>query len=109
MFLFPRCLAVTSRVARILLGVTVALSLVLLSVAPSFAVGGVTGSLNGTVLNDAKEPVVGAEVSVSAPSGTFKARTNARGFFSIIGVASDTYTVSVSVPGYQTITIPASR
>ncbi len=46
-------------------------------------------------------PLDGATVSIAAPSGSYHTRTNARGFFAVLGIAIDTYTVSVALTGYD--------
>lgn len=66
-----------------------------------------TSSLNGSVLDDAGEPVVGAAViAIHTSSGTtYAAVANAEGRFSINGMrAGGPYSVEVSCLGYQTIT-----
>lgn len=69
----------------------------------AIAAGGQTGNLSGTVVDaQSKAPLAGAAVSAASPSGSYSARTDARGFFSILGVAIDTYTLSVQAEGYET-------
>jgi len=70
------------------------------------AAGGQTGDLQGTVLVAATRAALeGAAVTAVSPSGTFTARTNARGFFSILGMNVDTYVVSVESPGYDALSL----
>ncbi len=69
---------------------------------PSYASGGQTGSMQGTVV-DAKTlaPISGATVAAVSPSGSLRATTNASGFFTILGLIVDTYTVSIEAKGYE--------
>jgi len=60
-----------------------------------------TGRISGVVTDDKKAPVSGAAVTITSPTGTFTTKTDARGRFELVGVALDTYTVSVERPGYD--------
>ena len=71
-------------------------------VSPAFAAGGQTGILSGTVTDPNKQPIAGATISAASPTGTYNTTTSAAGTFTIVGVNVDTYTVSVSAPGYDT-------
>ncbi len=74
---------------------------------PAFAAGGVYGSLNGTVVDGVtKAPIGGAAVLAQSPSATYRATTDAKGFFIIIGMAVDTYTVTISEQHHSTVSIP---
>ena len=101
MRLFLRGRAVAMRVA-------LAIALVATTVTgfrvPALAVGGVTGTINGTVTDvTTKAPLASVDVVAASPSQTSRAKTDARGFFSFAGLPVDTYTVSFSVNGYQTV------
>jgi hypothetical protein len=72
--------------------------------APVFAAGGQTGTIAGTVI-DSAGPVVGAAVVASSPSGTYRATTDTSGRYSMLGVVLDTYVVSATKGGYQTVAI----
>jgi hypothetical protein len=73
----------------------------LFTAGPVFAAGGLYGNLHGSV-KDAKTgaPIAGAAVVAKAGSGTYSAKTDASGEYSIIGMNADTYTVSVTASGY---------
>jgi hypothetical protein len=74
--------------------------------ATALAAGGETGNVSGTVVDAAtKAPVAGAKVGVASPSGSYTAKTDARGFFSILGLSVDTYTISVDAPGYDGVVV----
>ncbi len=61
----------------------------------TWALAGTTGSLNGTVTNDAGAPIAGASVKVSSASQTASTTTDSSGHFVFISLAPDTYTVTV--------------
>ncbi|MFZ1019020.1 MAG: TonB-dependent receptor, partial [Candidatus Cybelea sp.] len=66
---------------------------------------GTTGSLTGTVAQSATgAPVAGAKVAVVSPSQSTTVTTDASGRFSILSLAPDTYTITVSKDGFETST-----
>ena len=74
--------------------------------APVFAAGGVTGTLRGTVVDQGDgKPISGAAVVAGAGSGVFRATTDAHGFFTILDVPPDTYTINISASGYIGVTL----
>lgn len=90
----------STRPSRIGLGFAVALLLSLSQVTGALAV--TTGAISGTVTDAASNaPISGAAVAAVSPSGTYRATTNARGFFVLVGVSPDTYTLTISKAGYQ--------
>ncbi len=92
--------------ARAVVSLILALAFSLGVASPAFAAGGQTGSLNGTLQDAATHvPVPNAHVTAASPSGRNTATTDSHGFFSIIGLPVDTYTISVEAPGYDTITL----
>jgi hypothetical protein len=92
---------------RRLLFVFLSLSLMTSMVAPAFAAGGLYGSLNGTVVDsESHAPIAGAQVTAQSPSGRYTAVTDGHGFFSIVGMSVDTYTVIVQDKNHETINVP---
>jgi hypothetical protein len=74
---------------------------------PSIALAGTTGVLEGTVSdNGTGKPIAGATVSAVSPSGSFSGVTDAHGFYAIMNMLPDTYTVSVSANGYTAVSSP---
>jgi protocatechuate 3,4-dioxygenase beta subunit len=73
---------------------------------PSFAAGGQSGAITGTVDDAAGAPVAGAEILLSAPTGRYRAHTDKRGKFTVIGVLAVTYTLTVEQNGVVRATQP---
>jgi hypothetical protein len=60
-----------------------------------------TGNLRGVVLDETGKAVAGASVSALSPSQTGKATTDGSGRFTILSLAPDTYTVTVTATGFS--------
>lgn len=87
---------------RAAVSMIVALALGASITAPAFAAGGQFGNLTGTVVDATTHaPIANAAVTAASPSGTYHATTDGRGFFSILGMNVDTYSVSVQAVGYE--------
>jgi hypothetical protein len=67
---------------------------------PAYA--GSTGNVTGTVTDAKGAPIAGAHVSAVAPTGSYLSSTDGRGFFSIVNMSPDTYTVTVTADGFDT-------
>ena len=64
---------------------------------------GSTGQITGKVTDStAGVGVAGVDITASSPSGTYRATTNAKGYFAIVNVFPDTYRVTAAASGYQT-------
>jgi hypothetical protein len=83
-----------------------ALGSVLSNAAPGAAAGGQTGAIRGTVVDANNTAVPGADVMLNGPNGRYTAHTDGRGKFSLIGVLSDTYTLTVRTGGALKISQP---
>jgi protocatechuate 3,4-dioxygenase beta subunit len=66
---------------------------------PSFAAGGQSGTITGAVADASGKPVAGADILLSAPTGRYRAHTDRRGTFTVIGVLAVTYTLTVQQNG----------
>src|SRR5579885_2239275 len=89
------------------LAVALALSFVLSFPVPAFAAGGVQGNLTGTVQDASTgSPLSDVHVAAQSPSGSFTATTDAGGHFALLGLPADTYTVSFSKTGFDSISQP---
>ncbi len=63
---------------------------------------GTTGGITGSVVDDANStPVPGAKVTVTSPSATATATTDAAGRFAFLALAPDTYVLTVTLGGYE--------
>ncbi|MBV8491622.1 MAG: TonB-dependent receptor [Candidatus Eremiobacteraeota bacterium] len=61
------------------------------------------GSVHGTVTDASdRRPVAGATIELVSPSASYAATTDASGFYSIVGVIPDTYSLTVRANAYQT-------
>lgn len=86
--------------ARIL----VAFSLVAFAaVQPAVAAEATTGTIIGYVVNTSGVPVPNALIDIASPSGRYTATTDTRGRFAILGVAPDSYAISVKAPGFEAL------
>ncbi len=72
-----------------------------LSIQPAGAAEFVTGAILGTVTTTTGAPIVNARILALAPSGRYTGTTDAGGRFTILGVAPDTYAVSVEAAGFE--------
>ncbi|MBV8154269.1 MAG: TonB-dependent receptor [Candidatus Eremiobacteraeota bacterium] len=87
--------------------VTAAVLLVAMLCQVTWALAGTTGGLSGVAVDaDTGAPVAGATVTVSAPSQSATAATDAGGRFTFLTLAPDTYTVTVNKGGYQEVSEP---
>lgn len=87
--------------SRLFVGLLLALTLFFNSIGTLYAAGTV-GAINGNI-TDATTGAGIANVTVTAvsPTGTYKTTTDAKGFYSIVGVQPDTYTIAFSYQGYS--------
>jgi hypothetical protein len=86
---------------RGIIGMALALFLVTSSAVPAFAQTATTGTISGTVTDSAGVKLASVGVTAVAPSSRYTATTNKAGFFSMIGVQPDTYTITFQVSGYE--------
>lgn len=92
---------------RGLVAAVLAAAVLALSSPAAFAAGGVFGTLTGTVVDASTQaPVAGATVNVVSPGQKYTATTDASGHFGIVGVNVDTFTLSITAPGHDTLVVP---
>ncbi|MGB6517459.1 MAG: TonB-dependent receptor, partial [Candidatus Cybelea sp.] len=72
----------------------------------TWTLAGVTGNLSGTIKDANGAPVAGVHVRAAGPSETRSATTDAAGHFVILSLAPDTYTISLNLQGYQSVSFP---
>jgi hypothetical protein len=83
------------------------LSLCVSSLSTAFAAGGVQGNLTGTVQDASTgKSIADVHVVAQAPSGAFGGNTDAAGHFTLLGLPADTYTVSFTKNGYDSVSQP---
>src|ERR1700736_5250070 len=69
---------------------------------PAFAAGGVIGTLRGSVVDlQTNAAIGGVLITAVSGSGSFHASTDAKGFFTLLQLPTDTYTVTASKNGYE--------
>jgi hypothetical protein len=67
---------------------------------------GTTGTLSGTVTDAAtRQPLVDAKVTVTSPSQVASTTTDRSGHYAFLALAPDTYSVTVTAPGYDAATV----
>src|SRR5579872_2821789 len=73
----------------------------LLQPLPSLGAGGVTGTLRGSVVDiQTNAPIGSVLITAVSGSGSYRATTDAHGFFALLQLPTDTYTVTASKNGY---------
>ncbi|HEY7980369.1 MAG TPA: carboxypeptidase-like regulatory domain-containing protein, partial [Candidatus Eremiobacteraceae bacterium] len=88
------------------LAAALATAIVMTSSQSAQAAGGVIGNLRGSVVEaNTGAPVSGAAITAVSPSGAFRATSDARGFFAILQIPTDTYTVTISKASFLPQTI----
>ena len=71
------------------------------SVSAAHAAGGVTGNLRGNVVDSqTQSPIAAARVTAVGGSGNYHTSTDSHGFFALLQLPTDTYTVGISKDGY---------
>ena len=80
--------------------VTLAVVATIASCAAARAAESTTGTILGIVRSASGLPIANAGVSAVSNAGRYAVRTDARGSFTLLGVAAGTYLVSVSASGY---------
>jgi hypothetical protein len=92
---------------RGLVAAMLAVAVLALSAPAAFAAGGTIGTLTGTVVDAASQaPISGATVTVTSPGQKYSTTTDGSGGFSIVGVSVDTYSITATAPGHETVVLP---
>jgi hypothetical protein len=69
---------------------------------PADAAGGTTGALRGNVVSqETGAALAGVSIVAISPSGTYRATTDAHGFFILLQMPTDTYELSITKAGYS--------
>lgn len=73
---------------------------------PSLGAGGVIGTLRGSVVDlQTNAALSGVTITAVSGSGAFHTTTDAHGFFTLLQLPTDTYTVTASKAGYTALAI----
>jgi hypothetical protein len=80
--------------------------LLVISAQATGTLAGTTGALTGYVVVQSGVPVAGAKVTASASSQSSSSKTDAGGHFAFVSLLPDTYTITVSKDGYETLSQP---
>ena len=91
---------------RLAAGILAAAVLCTSFIAPQAALAGTTGNISGTVTDATGKPVADVAVTAASLSQTGHGTTDARGFFSIVNLTPDTYSVSFQKQGFQALSVP---
>lgn len=91
---------------RIAAGVLTAAMLCAGFVVPQTAYAGTTGNISGTVTDASGKPLADVSVSAASVSQSAHGVTDARGFYSLVNLTPDTYTVSYQKTGFQPLSVP---
>src|SRR5262245_14970956 len=88
-------------------GAAAAFALVVLTATMAFAQGGVTSTLSGTVTDSSGAVIPGANVIVKRADtkAAIEAVTNTEGQFTIPALNAGTYSVTVTLAGFKTVTL----
>ena len=81
------------------------LAIVAMLVQGTWVLAGTTGSISGTVMDQNGAPVAGVRVTASSPSQHASSTSDAKGFYSVLNLSPDTYTVTASKTGYDPSTL----
>jgi hypothetical protein len=73
---------------------------------PAHAAGGQRGIVDGTIRDGSGQPVAGAKVTLTAPTGRYSATSNGNGRFHLIAVDVATYDVRVRKDGFADAVLP---
>lgn len=87
------------------LGRIAAVVCVLSGIVGATALAGVTGNISGRITDDQGNPLNAAKVTAASPSLSASSPSDTHGFYAILNLSPDTYSVSAAKDGYDTATI----
>jgi hypothetical protein len=91
-------------IARRLAPVGLVFAILVQTAIPALSAG--TGQINGRVTDSTtKAPLAGVKITAVSTSGEYRAVTDSKGTFSMVGVTPDTYTVAFELTGYDAFSI----
>jgi hypothetical protein len=69
---------------------------------PTLAVGGITGSIRGIIVDPAtNQPLAGVVVTAASASGSYRDTTDGGGHFTFLQIPTDTYAISFEKSGFE--------
>ncbi len=83
---------------------TALLTVAVLLVQGTWALAGTTGNIQGKVTDQNGSPLTDTKVTATSPSQSQSSTTGSNGFYSILNLSPDTYSVTGSKDGYDTST-----
>jgi hypothetical protein len=86
----------------IAIGRIIAALFIILSCCSTSVMAGTTGGISGKISDQLGSPVAGAKVTMTSPSQTSSAISDSKGFFSVLALTPDTYTITASKDGFDT-------
>ncbi len=84
---------------------TALLALLVLSFQGTWALAGTTGNIQGKVTDQSGNPLSAVKVTAASPSQSQSSTTGATGFYSILNLSPDTYSITGTRDGYDTTTV----
>ncbi len=81
------------------------LALIVMLVQGTWVLAGTTGSISGTVTDQTGAPVAGVKITATAPSQSASVTTDAKGFYSVLNLSPDTYSITASKTGFDVSTL----
>jgi hypothetical protein len=81
------------------------LALLLVLTQATWSLAGTTGTIQGRVTDQNGNPIAGAHITVASPSETQRTVSAANGFYAVLDLSPDTYSVTASKDGYDTTTV----
>ena len=81
------------------------LTLLVLVCQATWTLAGTTGSISGKVTDQNGNGLAGAKVTASSPGQSLSVTSGSNGFYSILNLSPDTYSVTTSKDGYDTATV----
>jgi hypothetical protein len=94
-----------ARMSLLKLGRFFIFALMLSFAAVGQSLAGVTGSISGHVTDERNNPVAGVKIAVASPSQEVTTQSDARGFYSVLSLSPDTYSITASKDGFDTSTL----
>lgn len=80
-------------------------AIVAMLVQGTWVLAGTTGSISGTVMDQNGAPVAGVRVTATSASQNASVTSDSKGFYSVLNLSPDTYTITANKSGYDPSTL----